>query len=51
MSKAMPSLPAPNHSNSLRRMDEMDEDEPTIFVVDDDESVRDALDGLFRALA
>jgi len=27
----------------------MDEDEPTIFVIDDDESVRDALDGLFRA--
>jgi FixJ family two-component response regulator len=26
-----------------------DEEEPTVFVIDDDESVRDALDSLFRA--
>jgi len=43
----MPSLPhAPSLSNSRHQMDE---EEPTILVIDDDESVRDALDGLFRA--
>jgi FixJ family two-component response regulator len=36
-----PSLASPRY--------QMDEEEPTIFVIDDDESVRDALDGLFRA--
>ena len=36
-----PSLPSQRY--------QMDEEEPRIFVIDDDESVRDGLDGLFRA--